>query len=651
MIRTKRNGLGLAGALGTLVTLGVAACGDDFNGDCKVNHTCPAAGGEPSEGGGSDAGPSGGGAEATGTGGMNDGEGGAGAVGGGGAAADPCTSSAECDNGNPADGAETCGDDGFCAPGDAPPYVVSVSPENEAEDIELDSTIVITFSEPIDPASVAGAIEVLDGDNVLLGGADVDGATVTFTPDVPFELWSSYDLEVSTAVKDTAGLNMLEAHSSTFVSRDGAWTLTPAVTGETVYDIAPTLPISESGQIYAGYLVDSPATEFGATPTVRRFKDAKGVGAALMIDESQETLRARGAIDFAVSTSGSVAFAWAAGSSQSYIRVHDELTGNWLPARQASGTSSVSDLQFFEVGWHVGGTVSVFSKQNFDSFKIFLSLVGQVPAAPATHEPGAASPFALAFDGEGNGFAVWSQVDSANRSQIAYSRYLANNESWAAPVMLPGSRASQAGAGHVRSAPTIVVRADGTAQVAWFSGAGAAATLNASEFSENAWSQPRLVSGTTQIEVGTAAPALVAVGDTFAAAWVAEGSASGVQAYTATFDTVAQQWNDAVEHVAEKSSTWEPARIAADARGNLMVVWTTDAGASQRQLVYRRYSGARDVWSDVREVPQALFPVATGIDGPVHLPLGMNAKGHAGLMWAVQDQGPHWNAVQVASFF
>ncbi|HKY39169.1 MAG TPA: Ig-like domain-containing protein, partial [Polyangiaceae bacterium] len=203
MATMKSNGLGLAGMVGTLVTLGVVACGDDFSGDCKVNHTCPVSG-EPDEQGGSNAAPTSGGADASdaagtanggtsATGAGGDGAGGDGAggdgAGGDGAGGDgtgACTGPEDCDDGNPSDGEEICSDDGVCAPGNAPPTVTAISPDVDEDNVATDVAVVITFSEALDKATITSqSVQIIDGDKLIDGELSYAGDKVTFTPAEP----------------------------------------------------------------------------------------------------------------------------------------------------------------------------------------------------------------------------------------------------------------------------------------------------------------------------------------------------------------------------------------------------------------------------------------------------------------------------------
>ena len=100
------------------------------------------------------------------------------------------------------------------------PAVVSVSPVNNSQDIALDTPIVITFSEPINPAFIAGAISLRGGgvDGSIEGvlSLSADRKTVTFKPDYPLfagqwyyvklnNCWSSGNIN---RIEDVAGNKM-----------------------------------------------------------------------------------------------------------------------------------------------------------------------------------------------------------------------------------------------------------------------------------------------------------------------------------------------------------------------------------------------------------------------------------------------------------
>lgn len=114
-------------------------------------------------------------------------------------------------------GTETGGcnpaDPACSSPGDqTPPSVSSVTPADGAGGVDPAVTVRVTFSEPVDPASVTTAAF---GVGTAAGSIVVDGATATLTPAAPLDEGQSYQVSV-TGVRDTAGNTMATAFASSF---------------------------------------------------------------------------------------------------------------------------------------------------------------------------------------------------------------------------------------------------------------------------------------------------------------------------------------------------------------------------------------------------------------------------------------------------
>lgn len=89
-----------------------------------------------------------------------------------------------------------------------PAYVASTSPGSGAVGVPIATAVDITFSEPINPASVvAGTITM----NVTAGAAvsgtisNVTGTTARFTPSAPLAYSTGYDVNVTSAITDPNG--------------------------------------------------------------------------------------------------------------------------------------------------------------------------------------------------------------------------------------------------------------------------------------------------------------------------------------------------------------------------------------------------------------------------------------------------------------
>ncbi|MDQ2695336.1 MAG: Ig-like domain-containing protein, partial [Pseudomonadota bacterium] len=87
------------------------------------------------------------------------------------------------------------------------PQIISQRPGNGATGVPLDSSIVLFASEPLDPATVAGAVRVAQN-GVLVGGSvqvPGDGRSIEFIPDAPFANNALVQVFVDETARDVNG--------------------------------------------------------------------------------------------------------------------------------------------------------------------------------------------------------------------------------------------------------------------------------------------------------------------------------------------------------------------------------------------------------------------------------------------------------------
>jgi len=84
------------------------------------------------------------------------------------------------------------------------PYVSSTSPGTDAEDVAVDSTVTVTFSEDMDTSTFAANFTLKDPANQDVDGVVTVGGprTLVFTPDADLEYNAVYTASVGTGVKD-----------------------------------------------------------------------------------------------------------------------------------------------------------------------------------------------------------------------------------------------------------------------------------------------------------------------------------------------------------------------------------------------------------------------------------------------------------------
>jgi len=100
-----------------------------------------------------------------------------------------------------------------------PPQIVSTNPKDKDDDVNINATIGVAFSEEMDSESLRTGIVVHDSlENPVIGNITpgVDGLSVTFDPLFSFGYGQSYHVTVLPTVRDLAGNNLVEELSFTF---------------------------------------------------------------------------------------------------------------------------------------------------------------------------------------------------------------------------------------------------------------------------------------------------------------------------------------------------------------------------------------------------------------------------------------------------
>ncbi len=106
-----------------------------------------------------------------------------------------------------------------------PPTVSATLPAADAVDVSVNTTVTVTFSEAVAPASVtAASFSLAPATSAAL---EVDGATVRLTPAAPLALSTPYTATLGTALTDLAGNPLAAAYTWSFTT---AATVTHAAT-------------------------------------------------------------------------------------------------------------------------------------------------------------------------------------------------------------------------------------------------------------------------------------------------------------------------------------------------------------------------------------------------------------------------------------
>jgi hypothetical protein len=109
------------------------------------------------------------------------------------------------------------------------PKVAASSPLDGATGVPVAGTVQVTFSKPMDPATIdATTFTLTSGAAAVPGAVTYAGSTAVFTPAAPLQGDGSYTATITTGAKSAQGVALAANHSFTFTARGVAQT-TPTV--------------------------------------------------------------------------------------------------------------------------------------------------------------------------------------------------------------------------------------------------------------------------------------------------------------------------------------------------------------------------------------------------------------------------------------
>lgn len=639
-MKTNKQPWATAMTLGSVaaVTMSLtAACGDSFSGDdnCKTRHTCPPPSAGDGSGAAAGADTNAGGAPGGGGGGSDE------ADAGSGEATAECAADDDCDNGNATDGKEACFG-GQCVPGNAPPTIVSVTPSEDAVDVEPDGTIVIEASEALDEATItAETVKIMDGDVEVGGELSYADAKITFTPDRPLALLAAYEVSVTTGLKDEGGAALSESFTSKFKVRDGAWSVATVKEGD-FGALSTRLDVDAEGRALLGW---TDGAEGACPARAAFFQRGEALTAKeLTFSRTQYCSAPRAAL----SANGYGFVSWYEEDNQGNgLATAEYRDGKW---GAASGRNNRNDSFSGAVGAAEDGTLHYIGPGSGDVQVWFTSPEGKWAKNGVILSPRVAlGDVQLSVAKNGDAVAAWRDEAPGGTPQILVATYSAQAKVWSPGITLPGSLSSSEEHGE----PQTVFDADNVPAVMWLRGE----ELVVSRFVplQGSWSGPVKVSGSYNVFPHTKldAPAIVFDGTSLVVAFTAFNGAVSKRydVYVSRYDRDIDEW--ASPEVVSSNDTvaaFRMPRMVADARGNLLVVWASTATpVGTFELAYQRYDAEAGAWAEAAFIDDATFTNADLTKGDGYFPLGGNQDGLAALAFA--DKSSSWLAnLRLASF-
>lgn len=523
-------------------------------------------------------------------------------------------------------------------PGDAP-QVTSVDPYDQQAGVDPKTTITVTFSEPLEPATVtAESLTLYEGATQVDVDIAYSGTSAVLTPRSPLSYATDYTVSATTALQDLDGAPLPELFESTFTTRDGTFQLPELLSnpsGEMILALgAPPAPVMDAAGNGLVVWAQSKYGESALSIWGRAYIAGQGWGSTFEIDQT-DTFCTQ--VTVAMNSAGDAVVAWVQDLSDDatpdrriYARRYagGELQGtaqpiDYDPSKATAGSlaAAVTETGEYHVAWSVRPDAAPA-----------LTYVYAVVADEGSGFVGGEDPLStdwdnvlgpvLGFDEGGNGFIVWNGT-KAGESAIYVRRY-GHNTAWGAEINIPDS----AGAGYEQ--PAIAVAPGGSALTTWvgeYESSGDTDLLSSYFTVAGGWTVAEPVedgSGTVQSVNAAASPLGFYAGWSQTVSTIENGFAN---LFSQNGWQGAELLSDGESRIVFDSSI----AIASDRRGNLLATLIQQPETFDvHDVVVSRRTRSGSAWSSVRKI--------SGDSGPYFFnTLGVSPSGAAIAAWIEDD--------------
>lgn len=490
--------------------------------------------------------------------------------------------------------------------------VESVTPQDQATGVSLDSVVEIVFSdEP--PQSVVDAISLSHGGTAVPVDVEVNGNTVTLTPERSLGLAVEYEIAI---VPGETELNLAGDLESTFATREGEWGPVISIDQGVGVSSSPSAAVLPDGTavVLWGHVGGGVSSIYSA------IRPPAGTwGEPVLVDEGTDG--DADAPTVVASSAGHVYAAWHRyEEDRDYVRVAALSNHEWSTPETLStnatcekspdysttcnariAKASINSQGTLIVGWSQMGSSYVQPPELVSRRRDTNGVWGSLLSV------GGSSDLDLALDEAGNTMATGTY-----RGFLQVNRLASDSSDWAsAETNLTFEQSRPFAAAQVR------FDGRGEAHAVWPTEAGMqAATYRA----DSGWSETALVG-----DGKTAAVVTASQNNTVLVAWISptlsEGGISGNR-YTGN------KWEEP-RYLAGPVTDGEPSSIGidGDANGNGILVWTLTSESSS-DIWWNRY--AFDTWQTAAKLDTAAGP-ASNVD------VAVNSNGKGIVVWQQGD--------------
>ncbi|MDB6105106.1 MAG: hypothetical protein JWO52_5105 [Gammaproteobacteria bacterium] len=533
-----------------------------------------------------------------------------------------------------------CGGSG----GEVTPVPLSLSdvtPAKGATAVLRTAAIVLSFSAPLDAATLSASTVTLAGPAGSQPiGLSAAGNKLTVTPSSGLSPLTPYTLTIGVGLRGSAGEQLAGPVMTGFTTGDRQWqTAVPIETGDVSIAENPQIAINARGDAAAVWRrLDGQVTRTWSN----RYTAGSGWGTAVAIGPDMGPA-APGPVrnpQVAIDANGNALAVWpqADGGNIRIWSNHYTTGMGWgtagsIEVNASTGASDVSAVPQIKFDAN-GNSIALWERSDGVHSRVWSNryTVGagwNTAAIPIDDNGGEAGSAQIAFDANGDAIAVWDQLDNAG-FHIWASRYTAAAGSWSTAQMIQSDDVVQA------FGPQIGIDRAGNALVVWNQSHGAMQTeiwANRYAAANGGWGTAGRISDTAG-GAGTPHIATDANGDALVVWPQFDNSTSSSVRWNRY--TASTGWGTAAQiEPGNGTYVWDP-QIACDPSGNALLVWDR-ADSVHSEIRSSRYtvSGGWAASVNAGSTGDVLYPVIVIDLAGNALALWQQSDGsHVSFLWA-----------------
>lgn len=455
------------------------------------------------------------------------------------------------------------------------PTLVSSTPQDGASSVALNSAIILTFSEPVQSATIDDTS--VQRTPAIPGTLSVNDHIVTFVPDDDLAPETQYSITLTTDIADLDGLSLPVETVVTFQS--AALTAEPADEADLSAPLLlSTSPSTDANDVSRNSVISAAFNETldAESVTISSFTLDDGtetVDAAVSSadDTAQLTPNAPLTLLQSYTATLSTAITDAAGNAFAAEQNWSFTTGDgsWQPSTLSASLSGSSVSPMHVEQDSAGNTIAVLSYYDGAASSLYAqhySVATQSWGDPRAIESSAAtsSRSTLYVFPNGDAWAAWSHLSGGFFRSVYYNTYDAGTDTWAGAQFLTNTT-------HNITSMHILPRHDGDIMLRWMTDDADTMTMfqNIFDTGTETWT------GETSALIGEAVFNMHCATNASldsACAW-AEWDGSRYDMHVNYYNADTQAWAEAIDIDGTESGHVAPGQIAIDNNSIITVAW------------------------------------------------------------------------------